>query len=267
MDDDIMEWLIAQGVNALAAVAILAAGWWLSGRVAGMVREIGRRHPKLDDTLFVFLGSLARYGVLAVTIIIVLGQFGIETTSLIALVGAAGLAIGLALQGTLTNFAAGVMLLAFRPFKLGDYVDAGGHSGTIEEIQLFATHIVSVDNVLTIVPNGQIWSGAITNYSAKPERRVDLTFGVAYSADLKKAEFTLRGIIAADPRIRSTPAEPFVAVTNLGDSSVDFTIRVWCDAGDYWPLRFDLIRKVKDEFDAQGIEIPFSTLTILQAEA
>jgi len=263
--EEYLPWIIENGLDVLAALVVLIAGWTIAGRLGRFVRSLSDRYPALDKTLFFFLGSLARYAVLAITIIIVLGQFGVETTSLIALLGAAGLAIGLALQGTLSNLAAGVMLLGFRPFKVGDYVDAGGTSGTVEEIGLFATTIVSVDNVLTIVPNGDIWAGAITNYSAKPDRRVDLVFGVAYGADLKAAERVLHEVIAADGRIRSTPAEPFVAVTNLGDSSVDFTIRVWCDAADYWALRFDLIRKVKDRFDEAGVDIPFNTMTVIQS--
>jgi small conductance mechanosensitive channel len=258
-------WAIEQGANALVAIVILVVGWTVAGRLAALVRGIGARNERLDRTLFVFLGSLARYGVIAITVVIVLDQFGVETTSLIALLGAAGLAVGLALQGTLANLAAGVMLLAFRPFQVGDYVEAAGHAGTVEEIGLFTTHLVSPDNVLTIVPNGDVWASAITNYSAKDERRVDLVFGVSYASDLQSAEAALREVIAAEPRIKQSPAEPFVAVTNLGASSVDFTIRVWCDAADYWALRFDLIRKVKETFDERSIEIPFPTTTIVQA--
>jgi len=264
MDLD-LTWLMSHAINFAVAILVLVIGFVIAGRVRAVVVGVARRYPKLDATLFAFLGTLARWAVIAITIIVVLGQFGIETTSLIALVGAAGLAIGLALQGTLSNLAAGVMLLIFRPFSNGDYVTAGGHSGTVEEISLFTTNLVSPDNVLTIVPNGDIWAAAVTNYSAKAERRVDLTFGIAYSSDLPTAERVLREVIAADPRIRSTPAEPFVAVTNLGDSSVDFTIRVWCEAGEYWALRFDLIRKVKEAFDAAGIEIPFPNMTIHRA--
>lgn len=272
--DDIIEaspewvsWLIANAVNMGAAILILIVGWIVAGRVGALVRRIGDRNPKLDKTLFVFLASLARNAVIAITIVVVLDQFGVETTSLIAVLGAASLAIGLALQGTLSNLAAGVMLLAFRPFQVGDYVEAAGQSGTVEEIGLFSTRLVSVDNVVTIIPNGDVWAGAITNYSAKDERRVDLVFGVSYQTDLKAAETALREVIAADPRIRPTPAEPFVAVTNLGDFSVDFTIRVWCAASDYWDLRFDLLRKVKETFDAKGVEIPFPTTTVMRPEA
>ncbi|MFQ5567559.1 MAG: mechanosensitive ion channel family protein [Paracoccaceae bacterium] len=258
-----MDWA-GYAINILVAVAILFAGLWVSGRAGNLIRHLGLKYPQLDVTLFNFLGSLARWAIIALTIIIVLSQFGVETTSLIALVGAAGLAVGLALQGTLSNLAAGVMLLIFRPFKVGDYVTAGGHSGTVEEISLFTTRLVSPDNVLTIVPNGDIWASAVTNYSAKDVRRLDLVFGVSYGTDLKAAEKVLRDIIAGDERISDEPAEPLVVVGNLGDSSVDFTIRVWCDASDYWALKFHLLRTVKDTFDERGIEIPFPTTTIVR---
>lgn len=253
-------------MNVLAGIAILIVGIWIAGRVARSIRRLSERYPQLDMTLLGFLAQIGRWAVVALTVVIVLGQFGLQTTSLIALVGVAGLAVGLALQGSLSNVAAGVMLLAFRPFKVGDYVTAGGHSGTVEEISLLTTSLVSPDNVLTIVPNGDIWARAITNYSAKELRRLDLDFGVSYGTDLMAAEQALRAVIAADTRARDEPLEPFVAVTNLGPSSVDFTIRVWCKASDYWPLRFDLLRRVKETFDERGIEIPFPTTTVVRRE-
>lgn len=261
-----MDWA-AYAVNVLVAIVILGAGFWISGRVGALIRELGLKYPQLDVTLFSFLGSLARWAIIALTVVVVLGQFGVETTSLIALLGAAGLAVGLALQGTLSNLAAGVMLLIFRPFKVGDYVTAGGQSGTVEEISLFTTRMVSVDNVLTIVPNGDIWASAVTNYSAKDTRRLDLVFGVSYGTDLKAAEQALRDVIGEDDRVRSEPAEPFVAVSNLGDSSVDFTVRVWCAASDYWALRFHMLQTVKEAFDARGIDIPFPTTTVVRQNA
>jgi len=261
-----MEWA-EYAINILVAIVILVAGFFIAGRVGRLIRQLGQKYPQLDVTLFGFLGSLARWIIIALTVIVVLGQFGVQTTSLIALIGAAGLAIGLALQGTLSNLAAGVMLLIFRPFKVGDFVIAGGHTGTVEEIALFTTNLVSTDNVLTIVPNGDIWSAPVTNFSAKDARRLDLVFGVAYGSDLKRVETVLRDVMADDERIRNQPAEPFVAVTNLGASSVDFTIRVWCAASDYWALRFHLLKTVKEAFDAQGIEIPFPTTKIVREPA
>lgn len=258
-----MHWALGLAFDVLVAGAIVVAAFVLSGMAKQAIRRVAERRPELDDTLFAFLGSLARYGVLAIAAIFVLGRFGIETTSLVALVGAAGLAVGLALQGTLSNLAAGVMLLVFRPFKLGDFISAAGQSGTVKSIDLFTTELATPDNVQIIVPNGDIWSSAITNYSAHETRRVDIVFGVSYASDLKAAEAILRAQIDADPRIHTTP-EPFVQVTNLGDSSVDFTVRVWCDAGDYWGIKFDLTRAVKDAFDAGGIDIPFPTQTVIR---
>jgi len=254
-------------MNILFAIIILVAGFFSAGWVGRVIRNLGGRHPQLDVTLFSFLGSLARWAVIAVTVIVVLGQFGVETTSLIALVGAVGLAIGLALQGTLSNLAAGVMLLVFRPFKVGDFVTAGGHSGTVNEVSLFTTRLISPYNILTIVPNGDVWSSAMTNFSAFDTRRLDLTFGISYGSDRNAAEQALRDVIDGEERIRNEPAEPFVAVTNLGDSSVDFTIRVWCASSDYWALRFHMLQMVKETFDARGIEIPFPTTTIVRQGA
>lgn len=252
-------------LNIIMAGGLIVIGYWFAGRAGAFIRDVISDNPAIDQTLGRFIASMVRYFILAVVLIAVLQRFGVETTSLVALIGAAGLAVGLALQGTLSNLAAGVMLVAFRPFKVGDYVQAAGHSGTTKEIGLFVTELTTPDNVQIFVPNGDIWASAITNYSSMTERRVDLTFGVAYDADLKTAETALREVIAADDRVRETPAEPFVAVTNLGESSVDFTIRVWCDSGDYWGLRFDLLRAVKERFDADGVDIPFPTTTIVQS--
>lgn len=265
LDPGDLGWLVDYALNLLGALAILVIGLMIAGRLARTVQRIGTRHAHLDETLFGFLGALTRWLVTALTVIVVLGQFGVETTSLIALLGAAGLAIGLALQGTLSNLAAGVMILIFRPFKVGEFVSAGGHDGTVEQVGLFTVNLVTPDNVQIIVPNSDVWAGAVINYSAKAERRVDLVFGVSYGTDLKLAENVLREAIAAETRILSNPAEPFVAVTNLGDSSVDFTIRVWCKAGDYWALKFALLREVKERFDAAGVDIPFPTTTIVKS--
>ncbi|MEM7505437.1 MAG: mechanosensitive ion channel domain-containing protein [Pseudomonadota bacterium] len=258
-------WLVDYALNVLGALVILIAGLMIAARLGRMVQRIGTRHAHLDETLFGFLGALTRWLATALTVIVVLGQFGVETTSLIALLGAAGLAIGLALQGTLSNLAAGVMILIFRPFNVGDFVSAGGHDGTVERVGLFTVDLVTPDNVLIIVPNSDVWAGAVTNFSAKSERRVDLVFGVSYATDLKLAEKVLREAIASDARILSNPAEPFIAVSNLGDSSVDFTMRVWCKAGDYWALKFALLRDVKERFDAAGVDIPFPTTTIVKS--
>ena len=211
-----MDWMIEMGTNVVSAIVILIAAIWGSGYAKKAIIAAGKRYEMLDDTLFGFFGSLARWAILVFAGIFILGRFGIQTTSLVALIGAAGLAIGLALQGTLTNLAAGVMLLVFRPFKVGDFINAGGHSGTVKAIDLFTTEFATPDNVQIIVPNGQIWSGSITNYSAHATRRVYFVFGVGYGVNLKDAEDVIREMIDADERIHTDPA-PFVMVTNLGE--------------------------------------------------
>ena len=259
-----MEWIFANVANVILAGIILIAGFLVAGWGKRVIVDQGYKYESLDDTLFVFAGSLAKYAVVAATIIAVLARFGVETTSFVAVIGAAGLAIGLALQGTLSNVAAGVMLMIFRPFKLEQYIEAAGHAGTVKEINLFTTELATPDNVQIIVPNSAIWSGSIMNYSHHETRRVDLVFGVGYGSNLKTAEATIRKIIEADERVLEDP-EPFCKVTALNDSSVDFTVRVWCEADDYWGVKFDLTRAVKDALDKAKVDIPFPTRTIVQA--
>lgn len=261
-----MDWIVANLANAVFAAIILIAGFLVASWVKRTIVDQGYKYENLDDTLFVFAGSLAKYAVIAATIIAVLSRFGVETTSLVAVLGAAGLAIGLALQGTLSNVAAGVMLMLFRPFRLEQYIEAGGHAGTVKEITLFTTELATPDNVQIIIPNSAVWAGSIVNYSHHEDRRVDLVFGVGYGADLAAAEAAIRAAIADDDRARQSP-EPFVKVTALNDSAVDFTVRVWCDAGDYAALKADLTRAVKEALDGAGIDIPFPTRTILQSGA
>ena len=249
--------------SVLAAVAILIVGYWLAGRVGRQIKKLGLRRPELDDTLFNFLGSIARYTILGFTFLFVLNSFGIQTTSLIAAFGAVGLAIGLALQGTLSNVAAGVMLVFFRPIKMGDFVEVGGQSGTVKEITLNYTELATLDNVQVIIPNAQVWGNTITNYSIYDTRRAEWVFGVGYGANLAEAERIIRETILADDRVLDDP-EPWIQVTNLGDSSVDFTMRVWVDAPDFWALRTDMTRAVKEALDAGGVDIPFPTRTVIQ---
>jgi len=227
--------------------------------VAGAVRRALRRRLErsgADPALVPFFSGTVYYLVLAAVIIAVLGLFGIQTASLIALLGAAGLAVGLAMQGTLSNFAAGVMLLAFRPFRPGDYVDAGGTAGTVKEIGLFATELATPDNVKIIAPNAAVWGHVIRNYSANDTRRNDLVVGIGYGDDIARALETIRSVLDADPRVLADP-EPVVAVSELGDSSVDLVVRPWCTKDDYWALRFDLVRKLKEALEAAGCTIPF----------
>lgn len=253
-------------MNALLALAIVIGGFWLSGFISKRIRNLPEKNENFDPMLARFVASIARWAILIFAGIFVLGTFGIQTTSLAAAIGSVGIAIGLALQGTLGHLAAGVMLVVFRPFELGHFITVAGQSGTVKEITFFTTELVTPDNVQIIIPNGDVWSSAIVNFSAYDTRRVDLVFGVSYDSDLKKTEEILSGLIAADDRAKDEP-EAFVKVTNLGDSSVDFTVRVWCDAADYWDLKFDLTEAAKLAFDEAGIDIPFPTQLQLNRSA
>ena len=263
---DQFDWYVQLGLNVVLAVAIIVAAFWLSGFAKRQIVKLGLKYEELDDTLFLFLASLAKYAILAIAVVFVLSMFGIQTTSLVALLGAAGLAIGLALQGTLSNLAAGVMLLGFRPFKIGDFVGVGGFSGTVKAITLFTTEIATSDNVQITIPNSDIWASSIKNYSYYDRRRCDIVIGVSYDTDLKKAEAALRKVIAADECALDDP-EPFVKVTNLGDSSVDFTLRVWATADEFWNMKHALLRAIKEEFDRQEIDIPYPTALRINKQA
>lgn len=248
--------LIALALNAAKALIVLVVGWILAGAVGGAVRRRVNSTPQIDPTLGNFLASLVKWAILAMVLVAVLGIFGIEATSIVAILGAASLAIGLALQGTLSDLAAGVMLVMFRPYKLGQYVDIGGTAGTVKDVNLFTTELVTPDNVQIIVPNGQAWGSVITNYSAHDTRRVDLAFGIDYGDSADKAMDAILAVAAADARVLPDPA-PWVRVTNLGDSSVDLTARLWCAAEEYWEVKFDLTKAIKEAFDADGISIPY----------
>lgn len=261
-----LEFLASAAGSILGAFAILLLGWIISKWLQNRVSALGRKNRHLDEMLFDFLASIVRYVVLGFTLLFVLNTFGVQTTSVVAVIGAAGLAIGLALQGTLSNVAAGVMLILFRPIKIGDFVEVAGKMGTIRQINLNFTELADLSNVQVIVPNSEVWGNVITNYSTNPKRRAEWTFGVGYGANLKKAETIIRDTIMADPRSDSEP-EPFIQVTNLGDSSVDFLVRVWCDAGVYFGYKADMTRQVKEALDAGGIDIPFPTRTLFQVSA
>jgi small conductance mechanosensitive channel len=208
-----------------------------------------------------FFASLAKYLVLIFTGLMVLSQFGVQTASLIAVLGAAGLAIGLALQGTLSNVAAGVMILIFRPFKIGDYVEVAGQAGTVKAVTLFISELSTPDNVQIIVPNSQVWGSSVVNYSFHDTRRVDLALGISYEDNIEMAVAAINQTIGADDRVLKDP-EPMVAVSELADSSVNFVIRVWCDAADYWALKFDMTRALKEKMDSEGISIPYPQQTV-----
>jgi small conductance mechanosensitive channel len=251
--------------NILAAIAILLVGMFVAGWARKRIMAVGSRYKQLDDTLFNFLANITRYVILGFSFLFVLNTFGIQTTSFVAVIGAAGLAVGLALQGTLSNVAAGVMIILFRPFKLGDFVEIGGQMGTIKDISLNFIELATAANVQVIVPNAQVWGNTITNYSVYTTRRAEWLFGVGYGADLKKAEAIIRRVVLEDPRALAEPA-PFIQVNNLGDFSVDFLVRVWCSSGDLFQFQADMKRAVKEAFDAEGIDIPFPTQTVIRQD-
>lgn len=253
-------YVIPWGLNILFAAIIFIVGKWLVGMITRLVKKLMTK-AHVDNILVNFIGSIISTVLLLFVVVAALDQLGVNTTSLIALIGAAGLAIGLALQGSLQNLASGVMLIVFRPFKDGDFVEAGGTMGVVEEIGIFTTKMRTGDNKEVIVPNGQIFGGTITNYSKRETRRVDMVFGIGYGDDIRKAKEVINGIIAADERILKDPA-PLVVVGELADSSVNFNVRPWVKSGDYWGVYFDLNEKIKNAFDDNGISIPFPQMDV-----
>jgi small conductance mechanosensitive channel len=251
----LQEWAAFYSLKIVAAVAIFIVGRWIAKLLRNLVERIMTK-GKVDETLVKFVGNITYVVLIVIVVIAALNQLGVQTTSFIAIIGAAGLAIGLALQGSLANFAAGVLMIIFRPFKLGDYVEGAGAAGTVEEISIFTTHLKSPDNKIIIIPNAKIIGDNIINYSAKDSRRLDLVFGVSYNDDLQKVKAVLYDILKNDDRILKDPA-PTIGVLELADSSVNFAVRPWVRTGDYWTLFFDLKEKIKERFDAEGISIPF----------
>ncbi|RMG35983.1 MAG: mechanosensitive ion channel family protein [Gammaproteobacteria bacterium] len=251
----IQTYLAEYGLKVVAAILIFIVGRIVAGWLRRFAEKVMNRR-QVDPTLVGFVSSLAYIGMMAFVILAALGQLGIETTSFIAVLGAAGLAIGLALQGSLANFAAGFLLIMFRPFKAGDFIEGGGVSGVVEKIEMFTTTLKTGDNKTIIVPNGKLANDNIVNYSAKETRRVDLTVGASYDADIKHVKQVLEEIVKADERVLADPA-PMVAVGELADSSVNFVVRAWVKSGDYWGVFFDTTEAVKLRFDQEGIELPY----------
>lgn len=248
--------ILAFGLKAFGALIVLVLGLRVARWLGLMVRTVAMKQESIDNTLGNFFGSLVRWAVTAAVFIAVLQVFGVPATSFVAILGALTLAIGLSLQGALGNIASGVMIMIFRPYKLGDYVEAAGAAGTVKDINLFQTVLATPDNVQVMIPNSQAIDGVIKNYSGYDTRRVDVLFGIDYDDDIDKAISIISSIVAADDRIMSEP-EPFAKVVNLSDSSVDIQTRNWVAAGDYWDVKFDLTKKVKEAFDQQGITIPY----------
>ena len=254
------EYIIPFGINIAMAIVIYIIGKIIVGIMVNVFGKVMAK-SKYDDMLIDFLQAIISAVLMLFVIIAALDQLGVDTTSLAAILAAAGLAIGLSLQSSLGNFAAGVMLLVFRPFKAGDFVDAGGASGTVKSISIFTTMMTTPDNKEVIVPNGSIYRDNIINYSAKDTRRVDMVFGIGYDDDLKKAKSILEEMVAADPRVLADPP-PKVAVSELGDNSVNFVVRPWAASSDYWGLKFDFTEAVKLRFDAEGISIPYPQMDV-----
>ena len=251
----IYQMLTVYGLKVLAAIVILIVGWWVAKGIRKLVERLMTRH-KVDATLITFTGNLVYIGLLAFIVLAALGQLGIQTTSFIAVLGAAGLAIGLALQGSLSNFAAGFLLIIFRPFKVGDFIEGAGVAGVVEAIHIFTTQLKTPDNRTVIIPNAKMTADNIVNWTVKGTRRVDMTFGIGYNDDIDKARKLIADIVDGDDRILKDPA-PMIAVAELADSSVNFVVRPWTRADDYWGVHFDLTEKIKKAFDANGVSIPF----------
>ncbi len=253
--EKVLDLLTVYGLKVVAAIAILVIGRWVAKGIRRLFLNMLEKR-KVEQTVSRFVGNFSYVLLLVFFIIAALRQLGLQTTSFVAVIGAAGLAVGLAMKDSLSNFAAGFMLILFRPVKVGDYVEAAGVAGIVEEIQIFTTQMRSPDNKTIIVPNSKLIGDNIVNYSTKGTRRVDMVFGIGYSDDIDKAREVMRSVIAEDARILADPA-PLIAVSALGESSVDFIVRPWVKSADYWDVLCDVTEKVKKRFDGEGISIPF----------
>ncbi|MFH0257392.1 small-conductance mechanosensitive channel MscS [Vibrio rumoiensis] len=252
--------LVQYGVNIISAIIILFIGNIVVKTIGNSVAKVLEK-KQMDQAVVHFISSLVRYVLFVIVLIAALGRVGVETASVVAVIGAAGLAIGLALQGSLANFAAGVLIVAFRPFKAGDYVEIGGVAGSVESIQIFQTVLTTPDNKMIVVPNGSVIGSAIVNYSRHATRRIDYVIGVSYKADLKKTKEVILRVLESESRLLQTPA-PTVGVVALADSSVNFVVRPWVKTADYWNVYFDLLQAIKEGLDAEGIEIPFPQMDV-----
>lgn len=262
MDLDLMlnGYLIPWGIKAVLALLIFVVGRVVVKLIVSLIRKLFTR-SKMDEMLINFISSIANAVLMLIVIIASLNQLGVDTTSLVALIAAAGLAISLALQGSMQNFAAGVMILIFKPFKAGNFITTGSISGVVEKVNIFSTTMRTGDNKEVIVPNGGIYSSPITNFSARDTRRVDMVFGIGYDADIRQAKAILERLIAEDTRVLPEPG-PTIAISELAESSVNFIVRPWVNSGDYWAVLWDMNEKVKIEFDAAGISIPFPQMDV-----
>lgn len=260
LSDKAMELLWKYGPQVVLAIVTLIIGLIVIGMIRSAFRKVLTKR-NVDPSLIPFLTTLLGAMLKVMLMISVIGMVGIEVTSFVAVIGAAGLAVGLALQGTLQNFAGGVIILLLKPFKVGDFIEAAGQSGTVREIQIFSTILKTPDNKTIIIPNGALANSTATNYSTEPTRRVDWTFGIGYGDKAAMVREVLSDLIQADSRIKSDPA-PFIALSELADSSVNFVVRVWVDSGDYWGVYFDMNEKVYEAFEARGLNIPFPQMDV-----
>lgn len=258
--EKIYDMVMLYGPKLVGAIITLIIGLWIIKIIQKTVRKTFEKR-NVDNSLRGFLNSMIGILLKIMLVISVVGMMGVQMTSFIAILGAAGLAVGMALSGTLQNFAGGAMLLIFKPFKVGDYIDAQGHAGTVNEIQIFNTILKTPDNKTIIIPNGGLSTGSMTNYSTEPQRRVDFVFGIAYGDDVDKARQVLTKLIDGDSRILKDP-EPFIAVSELADSSVNIVVRVWADASNYWGIYFDMHEQVYKTFAKEGLNIPFPQMDV-----
>ncbi len=259
------EFATTYGLKVVGAIVVLIVGRIVANILRSLVRRINGK-AKTDPTVGGFLENMTYYLVMTFTVLAALGNFGVQTASIVAVLGAAGFAVGFAMQGSLANFAAGVMLLVFRPYRLGDFVEAGGATGTVKEMSLFTTIINTPDNVRIMVPNGKIFGDTIKNITAEDTRRVDMVVGIGYGSDIKQAIACINKVLGEDTRVLDAPAAQ-VAVAELADSSVNLVVRPWVKKEDYWAVKFDFTRRIKEAFDQEGIEIPFPQTVIHQAAA
>ncbi|GGQ21902.1 mechanosensitive ion channel family protein [Shewanella litoralis] len=254
------EFFMTYGLKALAAIVIFIIGKYLAG-VAKRVTVKVLNSRKVDATVVSFVGNLAWALVFVFTIIATLGQVGVQTASLVAVIGAAGLAVGLALQGSLSNFASGVLMVLFRPCRVGDFIEAAGTAGVVDEITIFSTRLRTGDNKVIIAPNSAIMNGTITNYSALEKRRIDLTIGVSYTADIATTKKVIADVLDSHSLVLKDPGYT-IGLAELADSSINFVVRPWVSTGDYWPVRFELLEQIKNALDAAEIEIPFPQMDL-----
>ena len=260
-----LQGMIPFGLNIVKALFVLIVGLWIAKKVKQLIIKMGQKSPQLDDTLFKFFGSIARYIIMAFVFIAVLGFFGVETTSIVAMLGAASLAVGLALQGAMSNMAAGVMLMIFRPYKTGDFVEVAGKFGNVEEIELFTTILQTFDNQQIIIPNGKIWGEQIINHSHHPVRGVDMRFNIAYEDDIDTARSVIQKVLADHPHVKADPA-PFIEVESLSERSVEILVRPFTDGAHYFDVTYSLPEQIKKALGGAGMATPYPQTRIIMSK-